>query len=60
MSEDVNFRKKEYRELFYAYLKDAYSQGLLSDDSQFLNYIHNREDIESNYKRHKDDRYKLI
>ena len=40
MSEDVNFRKKEYRELFYAYLKDAYSQGLLSDDSQFLNYIH--------------------
>ena len=49
MSEDVNFRKKEYRELFYAYLKDAYSQGLLSDDSQFLNYIHNREDIESNY-----------
>lgn len=49
MSEDVNFRKKEYSELFYAYLKDAYNQGLLSDDSQFLNYIENREDIESNY-----------
>ncbi len=49
MSEDVNFRKKEYSELFYAYLKDAYQQGLLSDDSQFINYISNREDIESNY-----------
>lgn len=46
---NLNFKKKTYDEIFLELLTDAYSQGILSSDEKFLNYVANRDDIENFY-----------
>ena len=43
------FVNPEYEEIFFDMLNDAFYQGLISHNEEFLNYIHNREDIENFY-----------
>ena len=45
----VNYKEKDYDELFLSMMKDAYQYGLVSTDERFLDYINNRQDIENNY-----------
>lgn len=44
---NLNFKKKTYEEIFEELLIDAYTEGLLSSDENFLNYVENRDDIEN-------------
>ena len=45
----VNYKEKDYDQLFLSMMQDAYQYGLLSSDERFLDYIRNRQDIENNY-----------
>ena len=45
----VNYKEKDYDELFLEMMEDAYEYNLVSTDERFLDYIKNREDIENNY-----------
>lgn len=45
----VNYKEKDYDQLFLSMMQDAYQYGLLSTDERFLDYINNRQDIENNY-----------
>lgn len=45
----VNYKEKDYDQIFKEMLQDAYSLGLLSNDEHFLDYINNRQDIENMY-----------
>lgn len=47
MAETLNFTKRTYDEIFLSLLTDAYSEGLLSTDTNFINYVQNGEDIEN-------------
>lgn len=46
-SRNLNFVKKTYDDIFLEMLTDAYTEGLLSSDENFLNYVSNREYIEN-------------
>lgn len=45
----VNYKEKDYDQLFLSMMQDAYQYGLVSTDERFLDYIKNRQDIENNY-----------
>ena len=45
----VNYKEKDYDELFLSMMQDAYRYGLVSTDERFLDYINNRQDIENMY-----------
>ena len=45
----VNYKEKDYDEIFLSMIKDAYVNGLVSTDERFFDYIQNREDIENMY-----------
>ena len=45
----VNYKEKDYDELFLSMLQDAYQYNLVSTDERFLDYINNRQDIENMY-----------
>lgn len=45
----VNYKEKDYDQLFLGMMQDAYQYGLVSTDERFLDYINNRQDIENNY-----------
>lgn len=45
----VNYKEKDYEDIFLEMMKDAYQYKLLSTDERFLEYIKNRQDIENNY-----------
>lgn len=45
----INYKEKDYDQIFKEMLQDAYSLGLLSNDEHFLDYINNRQDIENMY-----------
>ena len=43
----INFQKRTYDEIFLSLLIDGYKEGLLSTDTDFIDYIQNTEDIEN-------------
>lgn len=45
----VNYKEKDYDQLFLSMMQDAYQYGLVSSDERFLDYVRNRQDIENNY-----------
>ena len=45
----VNYKEKDYDQLFLGMMQDAYQYGLVSTDERFMDYIKNRQDIENNY-----------
>lgn len=45
----VNYREKDFDQIFKEMLQDAYQYELISSDEHFLDYINNREDIENMY-----------
>lgn len=45
----VNYKEKDYDQLFLGMMQDAYQYGLVSTDERFIDYINNRKDIENNY-----------
>lgn len=45
----VNYKEKDYDQIFLEMMKDAYQYGLVSTDERFLDYINNRQDIENMY-----------
>ena len=45
----VNYKEKDYDEIFLDMMQDAYAYGLVSTDEHFMNYISNRQDIENMY-----------
>ena len=45
----VNYKEKDYDQLFLGMMQDAYQYGLISTDERFMDYIKNRQDIENNY-----------
>ena len=45
----VNYKEKDYDQIFLEMMEDAYQYGLVSTDERFLDYIQNREDIENMY-----------
>lgn len=45
----VNYKEKDYDEIFLEMMQDAYQYGLVSTDERFLDYIKNRQDIENMY-----------
>ena len=45
----VNYKEKDYDDIFLEMMQDGYQYGLLSTDERFLDYIKNRQDIENNY-----------
>lgn len=45
----VNYKEKDYDQIFLSMMKDAYQQGLVSTDEHFIDYINNRQDIENMY-----------
>lgn len=46
---NLNFKKKEYPDIFLGMLRIAFESGLLSSDENFLDYVKNRDDIENFY-----------
>jgi uncharacterized phage protein gp47/JayE len=44
---NLNFKKRTYNEIFLSLLIDAYQEGLLSTDTNFIEYVQNQEDIEN-------------
>lgn len=45
----VNYKEKDYDQIFLDMMTDAYIYQLISTDENFLNYIKNRQDIENMY-----------
>ena len=45
----INYKQKDYETIFYELLTDAYTEGLLSNDEHFIDYIKNRDDIENSF-----------
>lgn len=45
----VNYKEKDYDQIFLEMMEDAYQYHLVSTDERFLDYIQNRQDIENNY-----------
>ena len=45
----VNYKEKDYDQIFKEMMEDAYEYKLVSTDERFLDYINNRQDIENNY-----------
>ena len=45
----VNFKTKNYEQIFIETLQDSIKEGLISDDENLINYINNKEDIENQY-----------
>ena len=45
----VNYREKDFDQIFKEMLQDAYRYELISSDEHFLDYINNRQDIENMY-----------
>lgn len=45
----INYKEKDYDQIFLEMMQDAYQQGLVSTDERFLDYINNRQDIENMY-----------
>ena len=45
----VNYREKDFDQIFKEMLVDAYHYQLVSSDEHFLDYINNRQDIENMY-----------
>ena len=45
----VNYKEKDFDQIFKEMLQDAYRYGLISNDEHFLDYINNRQDIENMY-----------
>lgn len=45
----MNYRKKEYEEIFLQGLQNALEQKLISQEDKFIDYIKNKEDIENFY-----------
>ena len=45
----VNYREKDFDQIFKEMLQDAYYYELISSDEHFLDYINNRQDIENMY-----------
>ena len=45
----VNYKEKDYDQIFLEMMQDAYQYQLVSTDERFLDYIQNREDIENMY-----------
>ena len=45
----VNYKEKDFDQIFKEMLQDAYYYGLVSSDEHFLDYINNRQDIENMY-----------
>ncbi|MBP5422969.1 MAG: baseplate J/gp47 family protein [Paludibacteraceae bacterium] len=45
----VNYKEKDYDQLFLSMMQDAYMYGLVSTDERFIEYIRNRQDIENMY-----------
>jgi len=43
----MNYREKTWDEIFYTMLRQAYDNGLLSDDRNFLDYIQHKKGIEN-------------
>ena len=44
----TNYKQKDYETIFKEMLTDSYTEGLLSNDEHFMEYISNRQDIENN------------
>ena len=49
LKSSVVYRQKEFAEIFYNSIVDAYDNGLISNAEDFLEYIANREDISNFY-----------
>ena len=49
LKSSVVYRQKEFAEIFYNSIVDAYDNGLISNADDFLEYIANREDISNFY-----------
>ena len=47
----VNYKEKDYDQIFLEMMEDAYQYELVSTDERFLDYINHREDIENNCLR---------
>lgn len=45
----VNYKEKDFDQIFKEMLQDAFRYKLISDDEHFLDYINNRQDIENMY-----------
>ena len=45
----VNYREKDFDQIFKEMIQDAYYYKLISSDEHFLDYIDNRQDIENMY-----------
>lgn len=45
----VNYKEKDFDQIFKEMVQDAYHYGLVSNDEYFLDYINNRQDIENMY-----------
>jgi len=45
----VNYKEKDFDQIFKEMLQDAYQYELISSDEHFLDYINNRQDIENMY-----------
>lgn len=45
----VNYKEKDYDQIFLEMMEDAYEYKLVSTDERFLDYINNRQDIENMY-----------
>lgn len=45
----VNYKEKDYDQIFLSMMQDAYQYNLVSSDERFLDYINNRQDIENMY-----------
>ena len=45
----VNYKEKDYDQIFLEMMEDAYEYHLVSTDERFLDYINNRQDIENMY-----------
>lgn len=45
----VNYKEKDFDQIFKEMLEDAYRYQLISSDEHFLDYIANRQDIENMY-----------
>ena len=45
----VNYKEKDYDQIFLEMMEDAYEYKLVSTDERFLDYIQNRQDIENMY-----------
>lgn len=45
----INYKEKDYDQIFLEMMEDAYEYQLVSTDERFLDYINNRQDIENMY-----------